>query len=163
MLTDVTKFKHCLIYLYISAKQKHHNTKNLFRTDGRYLDIYRLTLSHTRLLFFISNELFSSIKTIVDKMTAIRDLFEAFNVNLSRHYNLSFYTTIYEKLEEFRGKCAFRVGMPKKPSLILAVGYILGVSIPYIFFLTIMNISLTSFVFFIFEILTSYNTNSYHR
>ncbi|KAJ8937972.1 hypothetical protein NQ314_011642 [Rhamnusium bicolor] len=51
-----------------------------------------------------------------DKLAAIREIFESFNSNLSKHYNLSVYTTIDEKLEAFRGRCSFRVYVPKKPN-----------------------------------------------
>lgn len=51
-----------------------------------------------------------------DRLAAIRNIFEAFVTNCQKSYSWGQNVTIDEKLEAFRGRCAFRQYIPSKPA-----------------------------------------------
>lgn len=121
--TDLLEVKALLGLLYISgaSKNSRRNAEDLFRTNGMAMDIFRLTMSRIRFQFLLKHIRFDDKATRqervrIDKLAPIREIYDEFVLNLSQHYNMSAYTTIDEKLEAFRGKCPFRVYMPKKPN-----------------------------------------------
>ncbi|XP_072394910.1 uncharacterized protein [Diabrotica undecimpunctata] len=120
---DLIELKALFGLLYISGanKSNHQNADDLFRTDGRSMEIYLLKMSLKRFQFILRYIWFDDESTRIqrqefDKLAAIREIVEAFNSNLPKYYNLSAYTTIDEKLKAFRGKCSFRIYIPNKPN-----------------------------------------------
>lgn len=55
-------------------------------------------------------------RTSVDKLAAIREIFEMFNNNCKNVFKPTDYPTIDEQFVTFRGNCPFRVYMPSKPA-----------------------------------------------
>ncbi|KAK9675031.1 Transposase IS4 [Popillia japonica] len=51
-----------------------------------------------------------------EKLAGIRDIFDSFVQNCQKHYIISEYATIDEKLEAFRGHCSFRQHIASKPN-----------------------------------------------
>lgn len=121
--TDIIELKALLGLLYISgmSKNNHVNAADLFRTNGTSMEIFRLTMSLQRFKFLLWHICFDNTTTReerqkYDKLAPIREVFDAFNTNLSKYFCLSEYTTVDEMLAAFRGKCGFRVYMPNKPN-----------------------------------------------
>lgn len=120
---DILELRALLGLLYIAgvSKNNHRNAADLFRTNGSSPEIFRLTMSLARFKFLLRHIRFDDKRTRLerqtyDKLAAIRDVFDSFNSNLPKHFSLSAYTTVDEKLEAFRGRCSFRVYMPNKPN-----------------------------------------------
>lgn len=121
--TDILEIKALLGLLYIAGKfrNNHLNARDLFRKNGTSLEIFRLTMSYERFKFLLAFIRFDDKRTraerqMIDKLAPIRTFFEDFNSNLTKHYIMSNYCTVDEKLEAFRGRCGFKVYMPKKPN-----------------------------------------------
>lgn len=121
--TDLLEIKALLGLLYIcgASRDNRRNAEDLFRTNGMSMDIFRLTMSHIRFKFLLKHIRFDDKTTRqervkLDKLAPIREIYDEFVSNLPKHYNMSAYTTIDEKLEAFRGKCPFKVYMPSKPN-----------------------------------------------
>lgn len=52
----------------------------------------------------------------IDKLAPIREIFEEFNQNCQKSFNIGMYVTVDEKLESFRGRCSFKQYISKKPA-----------------------------------------------
>lgn len=76
------------------------------------LQRFRFLLRHLR----FDDKVTRDERKKLDKLCPIRDLFDTFNSNCQKHYSMSEYVTIDEKLEAFRGRCGFRVYIPSKPN-----------------------------------------------
>lgn len=110
-----------LLYLAGTYKAARLNLEDLFATDGSGIEKFRKTMSlqrFSKLLFCLR---FDNIKNReerrkLDKLAAIRAIFDKYVQNSQNVYTPSEYLTIDEKLEAFRGRCAFRQYMPNKPA-----------------------------------------------
>ncbi|KAJ8930281.1 hypothetical protein NQ314_016926 [Rhamnusium bicolor] len=121
--TNALEIRALLGLLYFGAVRKvnHLNSSDLWKTNRTSVEIFRLVMSQYRFRFLLRNIRFDDKSTRLqrletDKMTAIRELFEAFVVNCQKHYKLSAYATVDEKLEALRGRCGFRQYIPSKPN-----------------------------------------------
>lgn len=121
--TNVLEIRALLGLLYLSGVRKcnHLNARDLWRTDGTSLEIFRLTMSNYRFQFLLQHVRFDDKATRADRLkfdnlAPIRKLFDAFVIKCKNGYCLSEYVTIDEKLEAFRGNCRFRQYIPSKPN-----------------------------------------------
>ncbi|XP_077301051.1 piggyBac transposable element-derived protein 4 [Arctopsyche grandis] len=110
-----------LLYLIGIKKSHHANVKEIFASDGTGIEIARAVMSYKRFLFITRCLRFDDKNTRVerrkvDKLAAIRELFQAFVNNCKSSFNLSGYTTIDEMLHPFRGRCSFIQYIPSKPA-----------------------------------------------
>ncbi|XP_035206542.1 piggyBac transposable element-derived protein 4-like [Stegodyphus dumicola] len=110
-----------LLYLCGLHKSSHANAKDLWDADGTGIELFRKTMSYKRFTFLLrclrlDNVNDREARRQLDKLAAVRDFFSDFNKKCQEIYSVSEYVTIDEKLEKFRGRCAFRQYMPKKPA-----------------------------------------------
>lgn len=122
-LTDIDELKALFGLLYIAGKnrQNHQNASDLFRTNGMSTEIFRLTMSMERFKLLLQNLRFDDTtsrpeRQCVDKLAAIREIFDEFNANLPKYFSISQYATVDEMLWAFRGRCGFRIYIPSKPN-----------------------------------------------
>lgn len=121
--TNEEEIKALIGILYISGvmKSAHLNTKDIWAKDGTGTDIVICTMSRKRFHFLMNCLRFDDKSTRNkrkqhDKITHIREIFEAFKTNSQSTYTVSENVTIDENLEAFRGRCSFRVFMKSKPA-----------------------------------------------
>lgn len=110
-----------LLYLSGIMKSNHENVEGLFANNGTGRDIFRATMSVQRFLFILSCLRFDNAATrearkVNDKLAAIRELWELFINSCQKYYTPGQNVTIDEMLVPFRGRCSFRMYMPKKPA-----------------------------------------------
>lgn len=110
-----------LLYLCGLHKSSHSNVKVLWDADGTGIELFRKTMSYNRFIFLLRCLRLDNIndretRRQFDKLAAVREFFSNFNKKCQENYSVSEYVTIDEKLEKFRGRCAFRQYMPKKPA-----------------------------------------------
>lgn len=118
--TEIYAFLGLLIYSGV-LKANRLNVKDLWKSDGSGVEIFRLAMSIKRFLFLLRCLRFDNKDTreerrAIDKLAPIRDFFDIFNQNCKDGYSPSEYMTIDEKLEGFRGKCGWRQYIPSKPN-----------------------------------------------
>ncbi|KAJ8969070.1 hypothetical protein NQ314_001972 [Rhamnusium bicolor] len=96
--TNALEIRALLGLLYFGAVRKvnHLNSSDLWKTNGTSVEIFRLVMSQYRFRYLLRYIRFDDKSTRLqrletDKLTAIRELFEAFVVNCQKHYNLSAY------------------------------------------------------------------------
>lgn len=121
--TNLIELKALIGLLYLSGlhKSSHVNVRDLWATDGSGIEIFRSTMSHKRFLFLLRCLRFDDVNSREDrrkddKLAAISEIFQMFNENCKKFYSVGEYVTIDEKLESFRGRCAFRQYIPNKPA-----------------------------------------------
>ncbi|KAJ8953863.1 hypothetical protein NQ314_007203 [Rhamnusium bicolor] len=117
--TKIYAFLGLLIYCGV-FKANRLNVKDLWKSDGSGVEIFRLAMSINRFLFLLRCLRFDNKDTreerrTIDKLAPIRDFFDIFNQNCTDGYSPSEYMTIDEKLEGFRGKGG-RQYIPSKPN-----------------------------------------------
>lgn len=110
-----------LLYLAGMLKGNRQNLDDLWATDGTGVDIFRATMCQTRFRILLQSIRFDCIsnreeRRKLDKLAAIRAIFDRFVENCISCYSPSEYVTIDEKLEAFRGRCSFRQFIPNKPA-----------------------------------------------
>lgn len=110
-----------LLYYAGILKASHLNARDLWRTDGGGVEIFRLTMSLNRFRFLLSSLRFDDkntreVRRKIDKLAPIREYFDHFVENCKTGYSPSGYVTVDEKLEGFRGRCGFRQYIPSKPN-----------------------------------------------
>nr|XP_022904781.1 piggyBac transposable element-derived protein 4-like [Onthophagus taurus] len=122
-LLDMTELRAFIGLLYLSGimKSNHENVEGLFANDGTGRDVFRATMSLKRFLFILTCLRFDCAATrearkANDKLAAIRELWDIFVANCQKYYTPSQNVTIDEMLVPFRGRCSFRMYMPKKPA-----------------------------------------------
>lgn len=120
---DMIELKAFIGLLYLSGimKSGHEDVVSLFASDGTGRDIFRAVMSVSRFLFILINLRFDDQATrnerkIYDKLAAIRELWDLFIINCQSYYTPGENVTIDEMLVPFRGRCSFKMYMPKKPS-----------------------------------------------
>ena len=121
--TDIIEIRAFIGLLYL-AGTLHANRimlEDLWGTDGYGIEIFRLTMSLRRFKFLVRCLRFDDRTTrnerkSIDKIAAIRQLFDAFVSNCKNSYSVGRCVTIDEKLESFRGRCSFKQYIPSKPA-----------------------------------------------
>ncbi|XP_049942746.1 piggyBac transposable element-derived protein 4-like [Schistocerca serialis cubense] len=119
---DIDELRAFLGLLYLSGVMKsNHENVGLFANDGTGRDVFRATMSVQRFLFILSCLRFDCAATrdarkADDRLAAIRDVRELFIDKCQKYYTPGAYVTIDEMLVPFRGRCKFRMYMPKKPA-----------------------------------------------
>lgn len=121
--TDELEIKAVFGLLYLAGlyKSNRQNMEDMWSTDGTGVEIFRSTMSLHRFSFLISCLRFDNIhnraeRKTIDKLAAIRGIFEKFVENCRACYTPSAYLTIDEKLEAFRGRVSFKQYIPNKPA-----------------------------------------------
>ncbi|CAH1979567.1 unnamed protein product [Acanthoscelides obtectus] len=89
-------------------------------SKGNGIESCYLTMSEQRFRFLLRCLRFDNIndrnmRKELDKMAAIREVFELFTNNCEKYFSPSEYLTIDEQLLAFRGRAAFRQYIPNKP------------------------------------------------
>lgn len=110
-----------LLYLAGMFRSNRQNLRDLWQTDGTGIDIFRNTMSINRFQFLMVCLRFDNIENrkdrlAIDKLAAVRGILDKFVENCKHAYTPSQYVTIDEKLESFRGRCAFKQYIPNKPA-----------------------------------------------
>lgn len=110
-----------LLYFSGVLKSGRLNTKDLWKSDGTGVEIFRMCMSRNRFRFLLCHIRFDDItsreeRKAVDKLAAVREVFDIFVDKCKSAYTPYHYVTVDEKLEAFRGRCAFRQYMPNKPN-----------------------------------------------
>lgn len=110
-----------LLYMSGRFRTSRLNLDDLWANDGSGVDIFRATMPLKRFRFLLSclrfdNKDSREERRKIDKLAPIRALFDRFVENCQAAYVPSEYLTIDEKLEAFRGRCAFRQYIPNKPA-----------------------------------------------
>ena len=103
----------------------------IFRSAGESLEslwnkehgrkVFHSTMSLHRMRELLQNLRFDSKRERTerrknDKMAAIRDFFNAFQLQLPKYFKPDHSVTVDEQLVAFRGRCSFRQYMPNKPA-----------------------------------------------
>lgn len=120
--TDAIELKALLGLLIFSAfhKDNHLSTKAMFDSNQSG-SIYKATFSKERFEFLIDSLRFDDKTTRQerrkdDKFAPIRELWDKFISHCKEYYEVGTYVTIDEQLLAFRGRCPFKMYMPKKPA-----------------------------------------------
>lgn len=97
------------------------NTEDMWNSDRSRIDLFWLTmyLQRFRLLMRVvrtDDNNAREKRRQYEKLAGIRDIFDSFVQNCQKHYIISEYATIDEKLEAFRGHCSFRQHIASKPN-----------------------------------------------
>lgn len=121
--TDKVEIKAFVGLLYIAGQYKggRLNLEDFWDTDGFGVEIFRLTMSLKRFRFLFQAVRFDDRTTReerkkTDRLAPIRDIFQQFVANCQASYSLGENVTLDEKLEAFRGRCAFIQYIPSKPA-----------------------------------------------
>lgn len=109
-----------LLLLASILKSNNENMNSLFSKDEFSRPIFRATISEKRYKVLIACLRFDDAQTrevrkTNNKAAAISDIFEKVISNSKTVYCPSAHLTIDEMLISFRGRCAFKIYMPKKP------------------------------------------------
>lgn len=110
-----------LLFISGLARSGHQNTIDLWFTDGTGIDIFRDTMSRNRFAFLLNYLRFDNAATRsermkIDRLAAIRNIFEKFVKNCQDAYIPYENLTLDEELVAFRGRCGFRQYIPSKPA-----------------------------------------------
>lgn len=110
-----------ILYMAGVMKSSHQLLEDLWSTDGFGIEFFRCAMSIKRFKFLLTALRFDDItsreeRRNLDKLAAIRDVFEEFVDNCKQHYRLSEFVTIDEMLDSFRGRCGFRQYIKNKPA-----------------------------------------------
>lgn len=119
-LLEMKAFLGLLIYTEV-FKSGNENVDCLFATDGTGRDVFRCTMSKRRFETFLACLRFDNFanrqeRKEVDGSAAIADLFQRFIEHCQRNFSLGAYVCVDESLVAFKGRCRFRMYMPKKPA-----------------------------------------------
>lgn len=109
------------LLLHTGANNDNHMTVEEMFSPRHGPSIYRSTMTAFRFNFLLRCIRFDDLNTReerqkTDKFAPFRYVFERFVANCGKHYNPGQKLTIDEQLLAFRGKCPFRMYMPKKPT-----------------------------------------------
>lgn len=121
--TNLAEIKAVIGLLYLAGvkKSSHVNLRDLWATNGLGFELFRCVMSLSRFEFLLTAIRFDSIATRnqrkqVDRLAPVREMFTNLVDNFKKYYSLGHLVTLDEKLEAFRGKCAFRQYIPNKPA-----------------------------------------------
>lgn len=120
--TDVAEVNAYMGLLLLSSilKSSHEDMRSLFSKGITNRPIFTATMSAKRFEILTACLRFDDANTraarkAVDKAAPVSELFSTFISNSQKSYVLSEYITIDEMLIPFRGRCQFKMFMPKKP------------------------------------------------
>lgn len=121
--TDVVEFTSFIGLLYLAGllRSNRQSLEELWGEDGFGVERFHLVMNLKRFKFLIRCTRLDDIKTRevrknVDKLAAVRDVFEIFVSNCQKSYSVGKNITVDEKLEGFRGRCSFIQYIPSKPN-----------------------------------------------
>lgn len=122
--TDETEIRAVIGILILAgvSKSGRQNILKLFDdTKGTGIETIYLAMSSQRFSFLMRNLRFDNFtdreqRREIDKLAAIRELFEIILQNFQTNFIPSEYLTIDEQLIAFRGRCSFRQYIPSKPA-----------------------------------------------
>lgn len=121
--TDIIEMEAFLGLLYLAGvfRGGRQSLADFWSTDGLGIDIFRMTMSEKRFRFLIrclrfDNRVTRPQRREIDKLAAVREIFDLFIENCKSHFSLGENVTIDEMLPAFRGRCGFRQYIPSKPS-----------------------------------------------
>lgn len=111
------------LYLIGLKQSSHTNVSELWTTDGTGVPLLRCIMSSRRFLFLLRCLRFDDRSTRkerrkLDKLAAIREIYDAFVDNCKKNYVPGVSMTIDEMLWGFRGRCGFLQYMEGKPAKI---------------------------------------------
>lgn len=119
---DETEMKAVIGVLYLLGvyRSQHESLRSLWSSGHSGRPIFKAAFSINRFEQIVSFMRFDDrdtrqVRKINDKFAPFRSLWNAFNENCRKNYNVGPYVTIDEQLIPFRGRCSFRQYMPKKP------------------------------------------------
>lgn len=119
--TDKIEIKAFLGLLMLESilKSNDESVKSLFSKDSFGRPIFHATMQEKRYLVLTASLRFDNVETraerrLSDKTAPIADLFTRFIDNCQRGYCVSSEVTVDEMLIPSRGRCAFKVYMPRK-------------------------------------------------
>lgn len=122
-LTNLEEIKALLGLLYLGGclKGSRLNTEDLWNRNGIGVELFWLTMSLQRFRFLLRAIRMDDKETRpqrqqMDKLAAVRDIFDSFVSRCQRNYSISQFATVDEKLEAFRGRCSFKQYIPSKPN-----------------------------------------------
>ncbi|XP_054290049.1 piggyBac transposable element-derived protein 3-like [Macrosteles quadrilineatus] len=109
-----------LLLLSSILKSNDETMESMFTRDEFSRPIFRATMSLNRYKALVGSLRFDDAQTreqrkTIDKAAAISEIFYKIISNSQAVYRPSAYVTIDEMLIPFRGRCSFRMYMPKKP------------------------------------------------
>lgn len=120
--TDIIEINALFGLLLLSSVLKSNNETvlSLFCNDGTARPVFRAGMSGKRFEILLSCLRFDDAQTrlqrkTTDKAAAVSQIFYKVINNSQKLYCMSEHVTIDEMLVPFRGRCGFRVYMPKKP------------------------------------------------
>nr|CAH7728882.1 unnamed protein product [Callosobruchus chinensis] len=122
--TNETEIQALIGILYLAGvlKSGRQNIIQMWDTsEGTGIEAIYLVMSKNRFQFLMRVLRFDDIeereqRRKVDKLAAIREIFEYAVNKFQETYNPSCYLTFDEQLVAFRGKCPFRQYLPSKPA-----------------------------------------------
>ena len=119
-LIELKAFIGLLVFTAV-FKSGNETVDNLFATDGTGRDIFRCTMSKKRFLFILAAIRFDNPDNREERKkevatAAISKIFNQFIENCQLCYTPGTCVCIDEMLVPFRGRCKFRMYMPKKPA-----------------------------------------------
>lgn len=109
-----------LLLLSSILRSNDENMESMFTKDEFSRPIFRATMSLNRYKALVASLRFDDAQTreqrkTTDKAAAISEIFNKIISNSQAVYRPSAYVTVDEMLIPFRGRCSFRMYMPKKP------------------------------------------------
>ncbi|CAK1579698.1 unnamed protein product [Parnassius mnemosyne] len=120
---DVIELKAFIGMLYYTSifKENHTHYTCWYSTDGTGREIYRCIMSKNRFKTLLNCLRFDDTSTrderrSTDKAAPISQLFEMLIQNCKEVCSIGSYACIDEMLVAFRGRCSFKMYMPKKPN-----------------------------------------------
>lgn len=110
-----------LLYYGAVFKSNTEDLRSVYATDGSGREIFRFVMSHKRLEVILYCLRFDDITTRrerkeSDKAAPISKVFNDVVSKFRSNYQMGALTCVDEMLCKFRGKCKFRMFMPKKPA-----------------------------------------------
>lgn len=119
-LRELKAFLGLLIYTSV-FKSNNENIECIFATDGTGRDIFRAVMPMRRFKFLLLCLRFDNpddrdVRKINDPAAIISEVLNSFILNSQKCYTIGAYACIDEMLVSFRGRCRFKMYMPKKPA-----------------------------------------------
>lgn len=110
-----------LLYLAGYLRSNHLNLKDLWSNDGFAPEYFRAVMPEKRFYLLLRTLRFDDFcsrneRLSIDKLAAIRSIFDNFVKRCQDCYTIGENATIDEMLERFRGRCNFRQYIPNKPN-----------------------------------------------
>lgn len=110
-----------LLFFGAVFKANKEDLKSLYATDGSGREIFRFVMSQKRIEILLYCLRFDDPTTRAarkenDPAAAISKLFYELIGNFQKSFALGSYTCVDEMLAKFRGRCKFKVYMPRKPA-----------------------------------------------